>query len=53
MMDGTFEDRVLERRATVAVCHHVGKMDAFHLWVVLLMHTAACRPRFPENSLKL
>jgi hypothetical protein len=29
MMDGTFEDRVLERRAAVAVCHHSGKNGCF------------------------
>jgi hypothetical protein len=37
MMDGTFEDRFLERRAAVAVCHHSGKkwMISNHRWLFL------------------
>jgi hypothetical protein len=37
MMDGTFENRILERRATVAVCQHRGKkwMPSSHGWLFL------------------
>jgi len=52
MMDRTFENRVLERRATVAVCQHRAKkwMPSSHGWLFLCIVelSSDISPKFVE-----